>query len=460
MLDKLSEYGSVFQTKIISLLLSDTMFLKQSADLLERDFFNTESRQKIYSIIFDYYFKYKVKPEPSVLIAELEKLKDNEILYGTVKKELQDSIKLINSTDLPYVRDETIEFCKNHQIRLAINDSISLLQQNDFDAIKLRIEAALKVGNVRDIGIDYKEDVDRVFLEDARSPIPLPWNIIAKHCDGGGIGAGELGVIAGTPGIGKSWHLVNIAAHFLKLGKNVIFYTLELGESVVVKRFYSLLTGIPTINLKSSISDIKDLINNQIEGNLIVKYYPTGTASMLTVQSHYEEIKISKFIPDAVIVDYADLLKPTLNPLVNIKNQRQDQVLAALYVHMRGFAGEQQIPVWTASQINRNGVKDEVVEGDNIEGAFSKLFVADFVFSAQRTRKQKQSQRVTGHIIKSRIGPDGLVFLGQTNLEIGLVEYNSLSDEDNFDNDSNSEIKNNSHSLLTETVKNRKRNKF
>lgn len=435
MVDKLSEYGSTFQTKIFSLLLTDTIFLKQGADLLQKDFFNTEARQKILELIYDYYRKYKTKPELTVLNAEINKFKHNAVLFETVRQELKDAIKHFKSSDLPYIRDETIEFCKNHQIRLAISDSIDLLEVNDFDSIKLRFEAALKIGNIKDIGIDYKEDIDNVFIEETRHPIELPWPVIRPFLDGGGIGAGELGVIAGGPGVGKSWHLVNIAAHFLKLGKNVIFYTLELGESVVVKRFYTLLTGIPTINLKESVSEIKNKINSVIPGNLVVKFYPTGTASMLTIQSHFEEVKSSKFKPDSVFIDYGDLLKPMLIPGFNNKNKRTDQLLADIYIQMRGFAGEYQIPVWTASQIGRKGAKDEIVEGDSISDAYSKLMIADFVMSSQRTRKQKVNEKVTGHIIKNRIGPDGDVFIGRTKLMIGIVEYDELSNDEDFDKD-------------------------
>ena len=64
----------------------------------------------------------------------------------------------------------------------------------------------------------------------------------------------------------------------------------------------------------------------------------------------------------------------------------------------------------TASQTNRSGLNAEVITMEAISEAFSKCFVADFIFSLSRTPQDKQANTGRVFIAKNRNGPDGLVF--------------------------------------------------
>ena len=68
----------------------------------------------------------------------------------------------------------------------------------------------------------------------------------------GGLGKGELGVVIAPTGAGKSMALVHIGAQAVKAGKTVVYYTLELQDTVVGGRFDSCLTGLPSTNSSPS----------------------------------------------------------------------------------------------------------------------------------------------------------------------------------------------------------------
>jgi len=108
-----------------------------------------------------------------------------------------------------------------------------------------------------------------------------------------------------------------------------------------------------------------------------------------------------------VIVDYADLLKPTAT---GFKSQELRHSLGNLYEELRGIAQVWDIPVWTASQTNRSGLNAEVITMESISEAFNKCFVADFICSISRTIEDKTENKGRMFVAKNRNGIDGIVY--------------------------------------------------
>ena len=121
------------------------------------------------------------------------------------------------------------------------------------------------------------------------------------------MGNGDFGLIFGNPGGGKSWSLVAMGGHAVKMGYNVLHYTLELGEEYVGKRYDAFFTKIPVNKIDSHRDKVEDMIP-QLPGKLIIKEYPTGRASVSTIESHIAKSNSMGFKPDLIIIDYVDLL--------------------------------------------------------------------------------------------------------------------------------------------------------
>ncbi len=141
-----------------------------------------------------------------------------------------------------------------------------------------------------------------------------------------------------------------------------------------------------------------------IDGTLIIKEYPTKSASVATLKNHIEKLRKRGIEPDLILVDYADLLRPARS------SSEKRHELEETYEGLRGLAQSYDIPVWTASQTNRGGLNAEVITMEAISEAFNKCFVADFIFSLSRTVQDKQANKGRLFIAKNRNGPDGIVF--------------------------------------------------
>ena len=197
--------------------------------------------------------------------------------------------------------------------------------------------------------------------------------------------------------------LVHLGAQALILGKKVVHYTLELADTVVGIRYDSCLSKIDLRDIMDSKEIVKEKIQD-ISGKLIIKEYPTKSASTKSLKNHLEKLKKQNILPDVVIVDYADLLRP----ISHGAEKRHD--LEGIYEELRGMATEFECAFITASQTNRGGLNAEVITMESISEAFNKCFVADFIFSLSRTPQDKQANSGRIFIAKNRNGPDGLVF--------------------------------------------------
>tara|TARA_R100001015_G_C4633244_1_gene197936 strand:- start:593 stop:1954 length:1362 start_codon:yes stop_codon:yes gene_type:complete len=424
MTSRISDYGTIFQVKLIASLFTDKAFLQQITDILEPKMFENEANFYIVKEIQNYFNEYKAPPTLEVMkvkVAEIE----SELLKQTVVDTLKEAYRNLEASDLDFVKQQTLDFCKNQCIKSAIMDSVELLKFNDFDGIKSKVDAAMKAGVEKNVGHEYKNDVDERYLESVRNTITTGWDVIDDIADGG-LGKGELGVFVAPAGIGKSWALVNVGANAAKAGLNVIHYTLELNEAYVGLRYDSVFTGISAQDLKFNIEEVKKTVEN-MKGDLIVKQYPTKSASVSTIGAHIEKCRVQGFKPDLVIVDYADLLR-------DISGGREVRhMLGNIYEDLRGLAGEHEIPVWTASQANRSALEEDVIGAEKIAESYSKIMTADFVVSLSRKIEDKLAGTGRWHVIKNRFGPDGMTFPSKANMSNGqmqIFESNSVQGQE------------------------------
>jgi replicative DNA helicase len=412
MTDKLSEYGYGFQVKVIAAMFTDRLFLQQIADIIQADYFESDANSWVLDIVLRHFREYKSPPTKDVLKVKVTEI-ENDILKTAVLEQLKDIFRYMESADLSFVKDEILKFCKNQEIKRAIMDSVSLLKMGNYDEIKTKIDGAMKAGSDTNIGLEYKKDVSLRYAEAARNTMTTGWDVIDDLMDGG-LAPGELGVVMAPAGIGKSWLLINIGANAIRAGKTVIHYTLELNENYVGQRYDSVLTGINAQNLKNHQEDIEDKMSS-ISGDLVVKYYPTKSVSVLGLKAHIEKTIMLGRKPDIVIVDYADLLK--------VSQKDKHEALEELYEDLRGMAGEYEVPVWTATQANRSALEEDVIEADKIASSYGKVMVSDFLMSLSRKVEDKMSGTGRGHVIKNRFGPDGITLPCKINTNNGQFQF-------------------------------------
>lgn len=421
--DTLNRYGTDFQIKCISSLISDKTFIERMNDIIEPSSFESDAHRWLVKEIMGYFTEYKELPTLTTFKVRIDTI-ENELLKSSVIDQLRLVYKKITEKDIAFVKEQFLEFCKNQKLKSAIIQSVDFLEEGKYEGIKVLVDNALKAGMERNVGHDYMTEVDKRMSVMSRNCVKTGWSEIDTILDGG-LGPGELGIITSPAGIGKSWILARIGSQAMKQGKNVAHFTLELNENYVGLRYDCCFTSIDFQNIKNNVEIVKDSIA-KIPGKLLIKYYPVKTASANTIKCHTDRIKMLGTNVDLIIVDYADILRPSMQE----RNSNSYQDAGSIYEELRGVAGELQVPIWSASQCNRSSLEDDIIEASSIADSYRKIMTADFVMSVSRKINDKISNTARFHIIKNRFGPDGMTFPSKMNASNGDIQiYNEKSKE-------------------------------
>ena len=419
-LQSIDQYGPQFQTKVIASLLTQKDFLVNIHDILDESSFGNQAHQWIIKEILDYYTKYHTVPSMDVLKVELQKI-ENEVLQLSIKEKLREAYKITND-DAEYVIEEFSTFCKNQQLKKALLSSVDLLKAGDYDSIKSMIENAMKAGQDKNMGHEYNKDVESRYREDNRMTVPTPWDTINDMLQGG-LGNGDFGLIFGNPGGGKSWSLIALGGFAIKMGYNVLHYTLELGEDYVGRRYDAFFTTIPVNKILQSREKVEEIVGS-LKGELIIKEFPTGRATINTIEAHIAKVKSLGIEPDLVIIDYVDLLSSKR------KSTDRKFEIDDIYTSTKGLARELNIPIWSVSQVNRAGSKDNVIEGDKAAGSYDKMMITDFAMSLSRKKEDKVNNTGRFHVMKNRYGMDGITYRLKADTSTGHFEITDEYDGD------------------------------
>ncbi len=216
----LVEFGTSFQSKVIASCLIDSTFLQTIMEVLQPEYFESDSNKWLIKEINDYFLKYKTTPTLEAIKIAVDDV-ENDVFKLSIVEALKDAWRHREANDLQFVQEKTLDFCKNQVLKSAIMESVSLLENQNYDGIKTVIDAAMKAGTAVDIGHDYNVGIEERLTKSTRVTIKTPWDITNEIMDGG-LGEGELGVVVAPAGVGKTWLLQSLAAGAIKRGITVV----------------------------------------------------------------------------------------------------------------------------------------------------------------------------------------------------------------------------------------------
>ena len=173
-------------------------------------------------------------------------------------------------------------------------------------------------------------------------------------------------------------------------------------------------------------------------GRLFIKEYPTGSATIMTLKTHIEKLALKGFVPDIIIIDYADIMRSTR------KYDSLRHELKLIYEELRNLAMELNLPIWSASQANRQASNADIVGLENMSEAYGKAMIADVVLSLSRKPVEKAKGTARLFIAKNRAGRDGLVYnigIDTSKSKFTIIDDNVLTFEES-QNSTEKEMKN------------------
>ena len=403
-----SKFGKAFQEKVFQSMLTDIHWSAQMIEVMSPDYFDLKYLSFLCGKYFTYYEKYKTFPTLTILITiikeDLSKSRD-AVLRDQIIEYLHRMKTNPDVGDLQYVKDKSLEFCKRQAFRDALEQSVELIQTERYESVLNIMKEAVSVGMPNSTGHNFFDDIEARFVQINRQVCPTGLDRIdSQDILRGGLGRGELGVVAANTGVGKSHFLVAMGCAAMRAGKNVIHYTFELSEHETGKRYDSHLCHIPSNEIIERKKEVIEKYSEMELGKLIIKEYPTGSASVLTLRNHIEKLMLKGFKPSLVTVDYADVMKSS-KAYDSLRHE-----LKLIYTELRNLAVDLQIPIWTASQANKDSSKSDVVGLENLGESYGKAQVADVVLSISRKPMEKSTGGGRIFVAKNRAGRDGLLF--------------------------------------------------
>lgn len=200
-------FGPAFQQRILQALLSDFSWAQQMMDVVRAEYFDVKHLRYLFEIYSKYYNTYKTFPSITLLASmardDLREGND-EIMCTQVVSYLSTIKSNPNANDLPYVKDRSLNFCKNQALKEALEAAVDLTREERYEEIVGRIKEAITVGTPNTTGHDFFEDIDARFVIEDRTVVPTGIKQLdARDILNGGLGRGELACVMAPTGVGK-----------------------------------------------------------------------------------------------------------------------------------------------------------------------------------------------------------------------------------------------------------------
>ena len=402
--------GYKFQTELINQILhpANKKFADRIIDIVHAKYFDNEYFRLIIVTIKDYYERFEKIPAWDTLETILKVEIKDKITQDYVF-EITKEIRSLDVEDWEYVQRESLNFCRQQELKKA-NDKISKIIDNGefgrYEECAEIMKEALSVGAEKDDGTSITEGWDTVLEEDFRHPIPTGISGIDELTDGG-LSRGELGVVLAPYGVGKTTILTKIANTAYNVGSNVLQIVFEDIPDVIKRKHAACWSGVELNQLSEDKEGIISVIKEKTDGrenDLVIRKFPSEGITVNHIKSYVRHLISTGFKPDMIVLDYIDCVESA---------RRYNDEWSGEGNVMRGFESmlaEYNIVGWTAVQGNRSSISSDVVTGDQMGGSIKKAQIGHFIMSIARTLPQKEGNRATIAVLKSRFGKDGVLF--------------------------------------------------
>lgn len=381
--------SSIEQT-ILKNLVTNEEFSRKVLPFLKDEYFMDNIERVVFQIIRDFTISYNALPSPEsldvILDSTVKGISDDDVIKAkaSVASYVPDEKKM----DIKWLCDQTELFCQDKAIMNAMMNSLSIMQgkggKHDKGSIPKLLAEALAVSFDPNVGHDYLEMSDERFESYHKVTEKIPFDLeFFNKITRNGVSKKTLNIILAGTGVGKSLILCHLAAAYLNAGKNVLYITMEMAEEKIAERIDANLMNVNLDEIEnlSKESYLKKMaaIRNRTNGRLIIKEYPTASANVLHFRALINELYLKKkFKPAVFIVDYLNICASSR---YKAGSTGLYEYVKGIAEELRGLAVEHEVPVWSATQTNREGFISSDPGLQNTSESFGLPATADFMFS-------------------------------------------------------------------------------
>lgn len=419
---KTLEYlGEDFQKQLIHTFLDEHEFFQELFPILNQNMFSDTILRTCVGLMKDYYEKYNAVPSYRTMETMLREKAytdiDRDIHLATFKTIIE------SPTDgVDYVREKATMFFKQQNMIRVANEILRVAKDGDLDqydrCVEL-IEEASVVGTHDDLGINVIANIDEVLSDEYRTPIPTGIEVLDDMLEGG-IGKGEVGLIIGPSGFGKTSVTTSFATEAAVYacednqwhGYRVLQIITEDKPAQIQRKHIAKITGIEAKDLSKpqNIGIVKDRIAkfpsfDAWAENLRIKRVRTGETSVADIRRIIQKLINSGFKPDMVVIDYFEALNHNVHKGIQNEYLREAQSMRQIEAMAQDF----NIAIWVPSQGTKDSADCEVVTMSKNGGAVQKAQISHIVISIARTEEDKKNNKATIALLKNRAGMSGAI---------------------------------------------------
>lgn len=377
---------------ILKALIYSEPYMRKVVPFLKSEYFKEHSERTLFTFIASFIDKYKNPPTHEALIIDLTESSDLK------EEQIRDTVELLNQIhldreeplDLQWLSEQTEKFCKESALYNAVLEVVGIMDDKGKDDKKKPKEAipdilskALAVTFDPHVGHDYIEQFESryEFYHHVEKKIPFDIDFL-NMITGGGFSIKTLNIFLAGTGVGKTLVMCHLAAAAVAQGFNALYITMEMAEERIAERIDANLLNIDINSLQKLPKQEYDRkfasLLSRTRGKLIIKEYPTASASTLHFRALLNELALKKtFRPDIIFIDY-------LNICASARIRMGGNVNSYTYVksvaeELRGLAVEVRVPVVSATQTTRAGFDSSDLEITDTSESFGLPATADFM---------------------------------------------------------------------------------
>jgi replicative DNA helicase len=399
-------------------LIYNEEYVRKVLPFIRPDYFSDNTEKIVFKEIFEFINQYKNPPTHEALVINFTEKKN------ITEPQLQEAIELLNKvhsdkdepTETQWLIEQTEKFCQDKAIYNAIMESVSILDSKSEKRTKGEIPQllsdALGVSFDNNIGHDYTQDFDSRYdsYHKVESRIRFDLDLFNKITKGG-LPIKTLNIALAGTGVGKSLFMCHVAAGNLSQGQNVLYITMEMAEEKIAERIDANLLNIDLDELRTiSKEDYTrkfSALKSKTQGKLIIKEYPTASASVLHFRALLNDLALKKnFKPDIIFIDYLNICcSARIKPGANVNSY---SYIKAIAEELRGLAVEFGLPVVSATQTTRSGFSNSDPGLEDTSESFGLPATADFMFALVSNEELEALNQILVKQLKNRYGDPNL----------------------------------------------------
>jgi len=395
---------------ILQNLLYNDEYSRRVIPFIEPEYFHDHTEKSVFKVLKSFILNYNNLPTKEALMIDIDKNSSMNEQQFKDCAELIDSLENNEDTNSEWLTEETEGFCKNKAVYNAIMESIHIIDGKSTTkadtAIPDILSEALSVSFDTHIGHDYIADADERFKFYHKVEKKVPFDLeFFNTITAGGTPQKTLNIVMAGTGVGKSLFMCHHAANCLTQNLNVLYITCEMAEERIAERIDANLMDVTMDTLKELPKQMYDKklesATGGMSGTLIIKEYPTATANANHFRILLDELAIKKkFVPDVIFIDYLNICASSrIKPGSNTNTY---QYVKSIAEELRGMAVEYNVPVFSATQTNRQGYSSTDVGLEDTSESFGLPATADFMFALISTEELDENNQVLVKQLKNR----------------------------------------------------------